>query len=190
MKSALSSIMSEDAIYKFEYKNYLPLLGNQQNDWNKFENYSSGKLNEFHFALMNYSSLPTLLHYEDRNSMAHSIESRVPFLDHRLVELLFQFPDNLKINNGWTKFALRQSMEGVLPKEIQWRTDKKGFVTPGEILWLRGSLAHLLEIDYSQLSFLDKTKTKKIINEFKAGNNKFAILVWRIAALNHWLKNN
>ena len=190
MKSTLSSFMSEDAIYKFEYKNYLPFLGNQQNDWNKFENYASGKLNDFHFALMNYSSLPTLLHYEDRNSMAHSIESRVPFLDHRLVELLFQFPDNLKINNGWTKFALRQSMEGVLPKEIQWRTDKKGFVTPGEILWLRGSLSHLLEIDYAQLSFLDKTKTKKIIDEFKAGNNKLATLVWRIATLNHWMKQN
>lgn len=190
MKSTLSSFMSEDAIYKFEYKNYLPFLGNQHNDLQSFDNYSSGKLNEFHFALMNYSSLPTLLHYEDRNSMAHSIESRVPFLDHRLVELLFQFPDNLKINNGWTKFALRQSMEGVLPKEIQWRTDKKGFVTPGEILWLRGSLAHLLEIDYTQLSFLDKTKTKKIIDEFKAGNNKFATLVWRIATLNHWMKQN
>jgi len=190
LKSTLSSFMSEDAIYKFEYKNYLPFLGNQKNDWITFENFSSSKLNEFHFALMNYSSLPTLLHYEDRNSMAHSIESRVPFLDHRLVELLFQFPDNLKINNGWTKFVLRQSMEGVLPKEIQWRTDKKGFVTPGEILWLRGSLAHLLEIDYTQLSFLDKTKTKNIIEDFKKGNNKFATLVWRIATLNHWLKNN
>jgi asparagine synthase (glutamine-hydrolysing) len=190
MKSALSSFMSEDSIYKFEYKNYLPFLGNKHNDWQSFDNYSSGKLNEFHFALMNYSSLPTLLHYEDRNSMAHSIESRVPFLDHRLVELLFQFPDNLKINNGWTKFSLRQSMEGVLPKEIQWRTDKKGFVTPGEILWLRGSLVHLLEINYTQLSFLDKTKTKKIIDEFKAGNNKFATLVWRIATLNHWMKQN
>jgi asparagine synthase (glutamine-hydrolysing) len=190
LKSTLSSFMSEDAIYKFEYKNYLPFLGNQKNDWNIFENFSSSKLNEFHFALMNYSSLPTLLHYEDRNSMAHSIESRVPFLDHRLVELLFQFPDDLKINNGWTKFVLRQAMEGVLPKEIQWRTDKKGFVTPGEILWLRGSLAHLLEIDYTQLSFLDKTKTKNIIKDFNKGNNKFATLVWRIATLNHWLKNN
>lgn len=189
MKSMLSSLMSEDAIYKFEYKNYLPFQGNQKKEWNTFENFSSSKLNEFHFALMNYSSLPTLLHYEDRNSMAHSIESRVPFLDHRLVELLFQFPDDLKINNGWTKFVLREAMEGILPKEIQWRTDKKGFVTPGEILWLRGSLAHLLEINYNQLPFLDRAKTKKLIDEFKAGNNKFASLVWRIATLNHWMKN-
>lgn len=189
LKSTLSSFLNEDAIYKFEYNNYLPFLGNQHNDWQAFEKYSSSKLSEFHFALMNYSSLPTLLHYEDRNSMAHSIESRVPFLDHRLVELMFQFPDELKINNGWTKFALRQSMENVLPSEIQWRTDKKGFVTPGEILWLRGSLSHLLEIDYSQLSFLNKEKTKKIIDDFKKGNNKFATLVWRIATLNQWLKN-
>ena len=79
-------------------------------------------------------------------------------------------------------------MEGILPKEIQWRTDKKGFVTPGEILWLRGSLAHLLEINYNQLPFLDRAKTKKLIDEFKAGNNKFASLVWRIATLNHWMK--
>jgi asparagine synthase (glutamine-hydrolysing) len=176
-------------LYKFEFKNYLPFLGTTNKEWNSFEDYSSDKLNEFHFALMNYSSLPTLLHYEDRNSMAHSIESRVPFLDHRLVELLFKYPSELKINGGWTKFILRKSMQDVLPQEIQWRTDKKGFVTPGEILWLRGSLSHLLEINFDQLSFLDKVKTAEIIEEFKKGNNKNATLVWRIATLSHWLKN-
>ena len=189
LKATLSSFLKEDSLYKFEYKNYLPFLGLEQKNWSPFDSYSSDKLNEFHFALMNYSSLPTLLHYEDRNSMAHSIESRVPFLDHRLVELLFQFPADLKIKDGWTKYVLRKAMEGILPEEIQWRTDKKGFVTPGEILWLRGSLSHLLEIDYSLIPFLDKSKTNTIIQEFKAGNTKNATLVWRIATLNHWLKN-
>lgn len=188
LKATLSSFLNEDSLYKFEYKNYLPFLGLEQKNWSSFDSYSSDKLNEFHFALMNYSSLPTLLHYEDRNSMTHSIESRVPFLDHRLVELLFQFPSDLKINDGWTKYVLRKSMQDVLPEEIQWRTDKKGFVTPGEILWLRGSLSHLLEIDYSLIPFLDKSKTSKIIEEFKLGNNKFSMLVWRIATLNHWLQ--
>ena len=190
LKATLSSIMSEDAIYKLEYKNYLPFLGNKQKDWKSFDSYHSSKLNEFHFALMNYSSLPTLLHYEDRNSMAHSIESRVPFLDHRLVELLFSFPDQLKMNKGWTKYALRKAMDGVLPKEIQWRKDKKGFVTPGEVLWLRGHLSYLLELDYSLLSFLDKRKTEALIADFKKGNNKFAKLVWRVACLNYWLTFN
>ncbi len=189
LKATLSSFMNEDSLYKFEYKNYLPFLGLEQKNWSSFDSYSSDKLNEFHFALMNYSSLPTLLHYEDRNSMAHSIESRVPFLDHRLVELLFQFPTDLKINDGWTKYVLRKSMQDVLPEEIQWRTDKKGFVTPGEILWLRGCLSHLLEIDYNTLHFLDVQKTKSVIEDFKKGNNKFAKLVWRVACLNHWLEN-
>jgi len=190
LKSSLSSLMNEDAIYNFEYKNYLPFLGTQKNDWKHFDSYHSDKLNEFHFALMNYSSLPTLLHYEDRNSMAHSIESRVPFLDHRIVEMLFSMPPEMKINNAWTKYVLRKSMENILPKQIQWRTDKKGFVTPGEVLWLRGCLSHLLEIDYNLLHFLDKQKTISVIEDFKKGNNKFAKLVWRVACLNYWLKNS
>lgn len=189
LKSTLSSFLNENSLYKFEFKNYLPFLGTSHTDWNSFDLYSSDKLNEFHYALMNYSSLPTLLHYEDRNSMAHSIESRVPFLDHRLVALLFQFPSEMKINDGWTKFILRKSMHDILPQEIQWRTDKKGFVTPGEILWLRGSLSHLLEIDYDLLSFLDKTKTFEIMEAFKKGDNKNATLVWRVATLSHWLQN-
>jgi asparagine synthase (glutamine-hydrolysing) len=83
-----------------------------------------------------HGSLPALLRYEDRNSMAFSIEARTPFLDYRLVEHAFSMPMSQKISDGWTKRALRDSLEGVLPKEIQWRTDKKGFVTP-ELIWLR-----------------------------------------------------
>lgn len=68
--------------------------------------------------------------------MAFSIEARTPFLDYRIVEHAFSMPMSQKISDGWTKRALRDSLEGVLPKEIQWRTDKKGFVTP-ELIWLR-----------------------------------------------------
>jgi asparagine synthase (glutamine-hydrolysing) len=120
--------------------------------------------------------------------MAYSIESRVPFLDHRLVEVLFSMPDDLKINKGWAKFVLREAMEGILPKEIQCRTDKKGFVTHCEVLWLRGGLSYLLKLDYSLLSFLDKRKTEELMADFKKRNNKFAKLVWRISCLNQWLK--
>jgi asparagine synthase (glutamine-hydrolysing) len=71
-----------------------------------------------------------LLRYEDRNSMAFSIESRVPFLDHRLVEFTLALPDDAKMQNGWTKFILRKTLDKKVPDEITWRTDKKGFVTP------------------------------------------------------------
>jgi asparagine synthase (glutamine-hydrolysing) len=73
------------------------------------------------------ASLPALLRYEDRNSMAHSIEARVPFLDHRLVELAFALPAAAKVRGAETKRLLRQAMKGVLPEAIRTRRDKLGF---------------------------------------------------------------
>jgi asparagine synthase (glutamine-hydrolysing) len=71
--------------------------------------------------------LPALLRYEDRNSMAHSIEARVPFLDHRLVELAFMLPDRWKISGITTKSILRRAMQGILPEGTRNRRDKIGF---------------------------------------------------------------
>jgi asparagine synthase (glutamine-hydrolysing) len=79
--------------------------------------------------------LPHLLRYEDRNSMRHSIETRLPFLDYRLVELALSVPLRLKIFNGWTKYILRKSVENLLPKEIVWRKNKFGFEAP-EKIWI------------------------------------------------------
>lgn len=74
--------------------------------------------------------LPALLRYEDRLSMAFSLESRVPFLDHRLVELAFALPDSAKRAHGWSKYGLRRALSGHLPDSVVWRRDKKGFPTP------------------------------------------------------------
>jgi asparagine synthase (glutamine-hydrolysing) len=74
--------------------------------------------------------LETLLRYSDRNSMAHSREVRLPYLDHRLVEFMFSLPSNFKIKNGWSKFLSRYSMRDILPRHIAWRRDKLGFATP------------------------------------------------------------
>lgn len=78
--------------------------------------------------------LPQLLRYEDRNSMAFSVESRHPFLDHRIVEFVLRSPDGVAIGLGVRKRVLRQSMEHVLPPEITTRRDKVGFQTPFQ--WL------------------------------------------------------
>ena len=131
--------------------------------------------------------LPTLLQFEDRNSMAFSIESRVPFLDHRIVEFAFTLPDDAKIHEGRTKRILRDSMNGVLPDAITNRTDKKGFVTPGEIKWLRGPLKFLLDQKFDDIPYLSAEKSKLLIDEFKAGNNQNANLVWRLATLKYWM---
>jgi asparagine synthase (glutamine-hydrolysing) len=71
-----------------------------------------------------------LLRYEDRNSMAFSIESRVPFLDHRLVDFIRTIPNDQKIHKGWSKYVLRQLLDTKLDDKVVWRKDKKGFVTP------------------------------------------------------------
>src|SRR5205085_1627956 len=74
--------------------------------------------------------LPEILHVEDALSMAFSVESRTPFLDHRVVELCFSLPFHEKIRDGWTKSLLRRSLADVIPAEILARRRKVGFATP------------------------------------------------------------
>src|SRR5690606_12405963 len=84
-------------------------------------------------------SVPSLTQYEDRMSMAHGREIRLPFLDVRLMDLLIALPTSLKLRSGWTKYLFRKAMESELPKEIAWRKDKQGFSLPQSV-WLRGPL--------------------------------------------------
>jgi asparagine synthase (glutamine-hydrolysing) len=74
--------------------------------------------------------LPHLLRHEDRVSMAHSVETRLPFLDYRLLDLVLGQPLSLLFRDGWSKYLLRQAMEGILPTEVQKRFDKMGYETP------------------------------------------------------------
>ncbi|MCK4595373.1 asparagine synthase (glutamine-hydrolyzing) [candidate division WOR-3 bacterium] len=89
-------------------------------------------------ALLNHFEykLEHLLKWEDRNSMWFSLESRVPFLDYRLVERTLSLPSEKIITNGMTKVILRKAMVGILPEQIRLRQDKVGFLTP-ESEWLR-----------------------------------------------------
>ena len=81
--------------------------------------------------------LPALLHVEDRMSMAHGLESRVPFLDHPLVELVATIPADIKFQNGELKHLLRVAFADKLPPVIRDRKDKMGFPVPLQE-WLRG----------------------------------------------------
>ena len=89
-------------------------------------------------------SLPLLLRYEDRNTMAFSIESRVPFVDHLFVEWLATLPSDMLLFRGWTKWILREALTRVLPERVRTRKSKLGFATP-ESAWLAGPLAGWLE---------------------------------------------
>ena len=101
-----------------------------------------------HFANLLYqfffrNNLPALLRFEDRNSMAFSVEARVPFLDHRLVEFAFSLPSDLKFRGGYTKRVLRDGMAGKLPDALRLRKRKMGFATP-EQTWQAKVLKELV----------------------------------------------
>jgi asparagine synthase (glutamine-hydrolysing) len=81
------------------------------------------------FAISN-DPLPNLLRFEDRNTMAFSIEGRLPFLDHLLVEFVFRHVGSLRVHDGWTKWVQRAAIAPLLPADIAWRRDKVGFETP------------------------------------------------------------
>ena len=84
-------------------------------------------------------TLPQLLRMEDRSSMAFSLEARVPLLDHRVVEFGVSLPDHLKVNQGWSKFAVREAMAGLVPDSVRLRKTKLGFAAPDRA-WLADDL--------------------------------------------------
>ncbi|EQB64154.1 MAG: Asparagine synthetase [candidate division Zixibacteria bacterium RBG-1] len=97
-------------------------------------------------------SIPALLRYEDRNSMAHSVEARVPFLDYELAEFLVNCPLHLKMGHGWSKWILRQGLRGILPEAIRLRRTKMGFNTP-QRNWIRSDLKEMIRAVFASSGF-------------------------------------
>ncbi|MFL5382936.1 MAG: asparagine synthase (glutamine-hydrolyzing) [Longimicrobiaceae bacterium] len=96
----------------------------------------ASSVEELSVAQLTATNLQMLLHWEDRDSMAHSVESRIPFLDYRLVEFVLGLPTAHKIAGGVTKRVQREGMRGVLPERVRARMDKMGFLTAEEA-WAR-----------------------------------------------------
>lgn len=119
-------------------------------------------------------SVPVQTHFEDRNSMAHSLEMRTPFLDHRLLELSLSLPASLKLHDGWSKYVLRQSLPE-LPAEIRWRRDKQGFLTPEE-RWVRNELRPSIQNMFrgsvlQELGVVDDRRFLEYYDSFLAGSS-------------------
>ena len=136
------------------------------------------------------SNLAMLLHWEDRNSMAHSIEARVPFLDHPLVEFNLALGNDHKIVGGDTKRVLRKGMSHVLPEVIRERRDKLGFATPEQI-WFRGPLRGLVEdgIEKTLSRFpglMNADGVRALAREMLDGDRPLDFTLWRIINLGIW----
>ena len=123
--------------------------------------------------------------------MAWSVESRVPFLDYRLVEFLAGVPDDLKVYRGVTKVLLRDAMQNIVPDEILARRDKMGLVTPEE-LWLRHTATPWFRsgVDVAAAAapnLLRADRVAAMMDAMIAGSIPFTFEPWRILCLGRWL---
>jgi len=176
------------AIKEILNKEFLARFGSE-----KKEEWKTSELVDVLYKDLTTYSIPQLLRYEDRNSMAFSLEARVPFLDYRIVEYVFSLPITQKIRNGWTKFVLRNAVKGVIPEKIRKRRGKIGFETP-EMEWmikLRHEIRKLFASKrFEKRKYFNQKEVLEKFNDFcdrKLGED-FSRMFWRIINFEIWLE--
>jgi asparagine synthase (glutamine-hydrolysing) len=161
MKIGLDSVMSKSQKQNFSIKHKpefslinTDLISTNQEQVRFSGEFSNKGLNELLNDYCTNYYLKNLLRWEDRCSMQYSIESRTPFSDDiNLIEYAFSLPANYKIHQGWSKYIMRQAIDGVVPDPIRFRKDKKGFSIP-QTAWLMEKQLKIKEI-YGDLRSLD-----------------------------------
>lgn len=137
--------------------------------------------------------LEHLLRCEDKNSMAFSIETRLPFLDYRLVDFMFSLPSKFKINKGTTKVILREAMKDTLPEKITYRKSKFGFETKDDD-WFRSDDFKKLTGDiidsqsFRGRPYYDVPEVKKELQLFYDGKKNISRTIWKWINLELWLR--
>lgn len=134
--------------------------------------------------------LPIYLRLEDRNSMAHSVEARVPFLDHRLVSFVLGLPADWKLRGPWNKFVLREAMRGKIPESVRVRVDKMGFPTPAR-QWFRDRLCDpMLDLLHSRAvrerGIYNVPSIVRDLARHRAGDIDVAVELFRVAQFEIW----
>ena len=141
--------------------------------------------------------LPRLLKWDDRNSMAFSIEGRYPFFDFRLVEAALQVPAGMNFHAGWNKYTMRKALGHLLPADVQWRRSKIGFVTPQSV-WLNTVLKPILlhwaqNPSKSLNAFVDDKELYLLAQNLLASGKIHSMderqhLLFRLFVLDRWLQ--
>ena len=136
-------------------------------------------------------SMAALMHYEDRESMAFSIESRVPFLDYRLVDNVCSMPISYKIRHGMTKAVMRDGMQGILTEKVRTRVSKLGFVTP-EDKWINENYdLYRKELQTACRALTGLINEQQVMQWFDNHKGKIKRqdwVVWRIICAGRWMK--
>jgi len=148
--------------------------------WNRFNEYGNDDvLNNYLINGLEHWTLPNLMWYEDRNSMAASIESRCPLLDFRIVNFLLELPGSYKIDAGFSKKILRDAAKDIVPQPILNRTDKQGFHAPTD-KWVE-------HIDSNFLNDKSFRSAFSYLNFDKIQNSPYRTY-WRTYTLYLWYK--
>ncbi|MBN1894317.1 asparagine synthase (glutamine-hydrolyzing) [bacterium] len=130
--------------------------------------------------------LPELLRVEDRNAMRFAVETRLPFLDHKIVEFCLQSPIQCKLNQGWTKWMLRKAMDGIMPSPITWRKDKKGFESPDRI-WMDHLKEEMKQILGKSSLSADLYLNRDLWHTHQNLISRNPKLAWRMFCLEKWM---
>lgn len=139
-----------------------------------------------------YETIPASLRAEDRNTMAHSIESRSPFLDHRLIEYSYALDNNYKIRDGVGKWVLRESMKGILPEKVRTRKDKAGFISPAD-KWFRtinkDQIIDMLNSkELKEMNIFNIDQLKAVYQEHLSGEKNHQMFLWQLINIFIWYK--
>ena len=148
----------------------------------RFKKNQENNIFEMSHNLLFGLGVSALLRYEDRNSMSFGIESRLPFLDHRLVEYCLHMESGLKLKGGITKDILRKSMKDIVPEDIINRNDKMGFATPQKD-WMNNNKNYYIGLASSSLDKMPFVNRKKVHALMLKDTN----LLWRIINVGLWI---
>jgi asparagine synthase (glutamine-hydrolysing) len=167
--------------------------GGSQDPYQNVRPYFEGTEGDSLLDRLLYADVKTYLHEllmkQDQMSMAASIESRVPFLDHKLVEFTARLPERLKLRGWTTKYVLRRSMKGVLPDAILKRS-KMGFPVP-LAKWFRGPFRPLID-DYvlgeraTARGLFDPVMVRNLVEEHQRGERNHAERLWSLVNFEMW----
>lgn len=149
-------------------------------------------LNRLLYRETRHTNVPAVLMYSDRNAMAHSVEARFPYLDHRIVELCFSLPASYKVGFGRRKKLLFETAKHYLPASVIESTEKKRFVLMSNWMPLRGEhAAAIREAAHSpvwaKLAYVDAPRMRAFVEDYLAGRHENGYAAWRVFTASRWL---
>ncbi|MCK9335393.1 MAG: asparagine synthase (glutamine-hydrolyzing) [Candidatus Cloacimonetes bacterium] len=203
-KIGLSTMLSESQLYNLEFRAYRfdPFSDEFKNQAKAqsedgllahIQDIPASRLSNFLFNMMRNTSIQTLLHFEDRMSMGNSVESRVPFLDHRLVDFVFSLPSEYKIQPPLRKVIHRKAMQSCVPSEIAERKDKGIFGSPFYRRWMRNELKPFInEIlhspEFRKRGIWNVAKVHDKWQNYLKGRDGDAEMLFNVIALEIWAR--